>query len=360
MGVFFDYISNLPDDVIERILLVLPIIDVVRMSVLSKKWRFKWASLPQLVFDKQCFAHPSKVQTILIEQLVKNIDRVLLLHTGPIQRFKLSHKDLLWVPEIDGWILHLSRIKVEEVVINIWKGGMYKLPSHLFSCQHLNHLELYNCTFTLPRTLRGFVLLQTLDLQYFTVTDDILENVISNCPLLKRLILKYFHNSELKINARKLCFLELEARDIAQEDQLVVSVGLKCLSLDVNFTSTEDILAAIGILRRMPNLQELKLQARYTAEESIVESIIDVFKGLDNLNCSLNHLQHIEINGISGIKTELEVIEILLARAMVLKKMTINLSKGIKGSGMYRELLRFRRASSEAEILLGATEFLTD
>ncbi|MCE2055106.1 hypothetical protein HAX54_041991 [Datura stramonium] len=46
-----DIISNLPGDVINVILMCLPLQDAVRTSVLSRKWRYNWAKLPKLTLD---------------------------------------------------------------------------------------------------------------------------------------------------------------------------------------------------------------------------------------------------------------------------------------------------------------------
>ncbi|CAI0458695.1 unnamed protein product [Linum tenue] len=48
-----DRITNLPADVIQRILVFLPIKDAAKTSILTSKWRHLWRSIPQLVFDKR-------------------------------------------------------------------------------------------------------------------------------------------------------------------------------------------------------------------------------------------------------------------------------------------------------------------
>ncbi|CAI8600596.1 unnamed protein product [Vicia faba] len=60
------------------------------------------------------------------------------------EKFKLSHRELVGVTDIDRWTLHLARRPVKEFVLEIWKGQRYKIPSCLFSCQGLHHLELFN------------------------------------------------------------------------------------------------------------------------------------------------------------------------------------------------------------------------
>ncbi|PRQ26565.1 putative F-box domain-containing protein [Rosa chinensis] len=91
-----DRISNLPRDLAEKILSLLPIRDAVRTSVLSTKWRYKSAMLPHLVFDapQQTFADV--------------VDHVLLSHIGPLYKFKIVKK-YIYFRDMDRWILHMSR-----------------------------------------------------------------------------------------------------------------------------------------------------------------------------------------------------------------------------------------------------------
>ncbi|XXG79109.1 hypothetical protein AAC387_Pa09g0254 [Persea americana] len=47
-------ISNLPEDVMSSILALVPIRDAVRTSILSKEWRYKWVTIPDVVFNGKC------------------------------------------------------------------------------------------------------------------------------------------------------------------------------------------------------------------------------------------------------------------------------------------------------------------
>ena len=79
-----DMISDLPNNIIENILIRLPISDVVGTSASSRKWRYKWVTIPHLVID-------SSLGKKLLErrgqsgkcELVKVVYRLLLLHKGP-------------------------------------------------------------------------------------------------------------------------------------------------------------------------------------------------------------------------------------------------------------------------------------
>jgi hypothetical protein len=94
-------ISCLPGDVIDKIVSHLPIREAVRTSVLSNKWRYKWTTVPNLVFDKQCVSANSRNPFFYMRKLSAIIDHVLLLYSGPINKFKLSDCGVISVTALD-------------------------------------------------------------------------------------------------------------------------------------------------------------------------------------------------------------------------------------------------------------------
>ncbi|XP_050222722.1 F-box/FBD/LRR-repeat protein At1g13570-like [Mercurialis annua] len=160
-------ISNLPSNVIDNILICLPIQEAVRTSILSEKWRFKWMYLSKLVFDNtfyQTSVLPSTAQPN-ITKLLFNIYKVLLLHHGSILNFTLHVPLLEMYPEINQLMLYLSKKDVQEIFFNIGENKHHRLPSFLFSCVTLRRLTLSSCTFTVPLAFQGFVKLISLTFQ---------------------------------------------------------------------------------------------------------------------------------------------------------------------------------------------------
>ncbi|KAL7258373.1 hypothetical protein ACSBR1_004491 [Camellia fascicularis] len=125
----------------------LPLQDAVRTSILSRKWRYMWASLPQLVFDDKFCRESIRNQK---NKLVMTIYQVLLLHHGPTLRFTLSLSGLEGCSEIDQLVLFVSNNGIQEFNLHIRKGEPYKLPSSLFSCLQLKDLTLHSCMFKPP------------------------------------------------------------------------------------------------------------------------------------------------------------------------------------------------------------------
>ncbi|KAL6493137.1 hypothetical protein OROGR_032896 [Orobanche gracilis] len=404
-------LSNLPGHIIDKILSHLSLRDAVRTSVLSNKWRYKWVTLPSLVFDNQSASVSSQDQILVKNKLVSIVDHVLLLHTGPIDKFKLSHRDLQGVSDIDKWILFLSRGSVKEFILEIWKGNRYKLPSSIYSCQKLIHLELFNCLLKPPPNFNGFKSLKSLDLQHITMEELSFEHMILSCPLLERLTLMNFDGfTHLNIHAPNLLFFDVGGvfEDVRFQNAFklaIVSIGLyvttgieqnlafgstgnlikffSCLphiqrlevqsfflkylaagaipgklptpcmdlsflSLRINFNDMEENLAALCLLRSSPNLQELEMSAR-SEEQATVRTVSNLMENFSSV--PFNHLRIIRIYRISGIRQELDFIIYLLANAPVLERMTVKPASMDSRWELLKELVRFRRASTLAEIV---------
>lgn len=225
-----DLISDLPQSIIEIILSKLPIRDAVATSKLSRKWRYKWTTITHLEFNDKCvtscYDRPNSENN-----LVNFITRCLFLHDGPIHKFVLYTSFLQSSPDIDQWLLFLSRMGIKELSIELGEGEWFRAPSCLFTCSKLTYLDLVRCELVPPPNFKGFLCLKHLNLQQVLMPPDDIEYLISSCPLLKSLTLSYFDRLELSLRAPNLKHLILEGEfmDICLENtpQLVtVSVAM--------------------------------------------------------------------------------------------------------------------------------------
>lgn len=255
-----DRITNLPDNVIEGILLHLPMRDAVRTSILSSKWRYKWATVPYLVFN-EVFC-PFYYLTDITSKIVSIIDRVLVLHFGVIHKFELSHREFEAVSDIDRWILHLSRRSIENIVLEIWQSEAYKVPSCLFYCQSLTNLELYNCSLKPPSIFEGFRKLERLDLQNVTLERDFLENLISSCPNLEILYLVAIKGlSRMNVNAPKLRHFDFVGvlEDISFENTFNLVRVLISFRKNVKNDQSRALRNSSNLLKFLVNLPTIKV-----------------------------------------------------------------------------------------------------
>ncbi|PWA84553.1 F-box domain, FBD domain, Leucine-rich repeat domain, L domain-like protein [Artemisia annua] len=92
--------------------------------------------------------------------------------------------------ELDLMIQYLSRSdKVKNLVLKI--DYPYKLPSSFFSLEGLELLELTNCDFKPLLKFNGFSMLKSLKFSNVTIASDLLQTLLSSCPLLMDVYLNY-------------------------------------------------------------------------------------------------------------------------------------------------------------------------
>ncbi|XP_059285488.1 F-box/FBD/LRR-repeat protein At1g13570-like [Lycium ferocissimum] len=192
-------LSDLPDNVIDVILMCLPCKDAIRTSILSKKWRYNWCRRTEFTVDVSHW----KTQKDLLYPTVKFIKIIyplLTLHEGPITKFTLDMDILKSCPEIDNFIYFLSRNGIQHLFLRFPRyNGLYKLSSSLFTCSQLRHLTLHNCSIHPPSAFKGFDWLISLKLCRVTISPEWLGSLISHCPLLERLELEELMSEVINI-----------------------------------------------------------------------------------------------------------------------------------------------------------------
>ncbi|GMH01836.1 hypothetical protein Nepgr_003675 [Nepenthes gracilis] len=410
-----DFLSDLPLSITENILALLPIRDAVKTSILSSKWRYRWASVPKLVFDDNC-VNFSIDKASAENNLIKFITHVLLLHRGPIHKFKLSTSYLQSCPDIDQWILFLSRNDIRELSLELGEGDWFRVPSCLFSCKKLTHLDLFRCELDPPPSFRGFLFLKSLNLQQVSVAPDTIESLVANCPLLESLTLSYFDSLELSIWAPNLknLYLEGEFKEVCLENTpclAVMSIALymtddiaahfehssscnfvqflggapnlerlighiyftKYLSIgieqwklplaynhlriielyQVSFEDMKEILVVLHLIMNSPNLKELQISGSSNTLAALEAPDLDFWDTECPSNCTFKRLQTVKMTDMCGVPHEMELIKFLLGNSPALEMMSITPCLYVTDAriNMLIELLRFQRASPRAEII---------
>ncbi|KAE9454458.1 hypothetical protein C3L33_13617, partial [Rhododendron williamsianum] len=391
-----DIISHLPGYVLDKILMCLPIQDAVRTSLLSREWRYAWMKLPQLVFDEMFYRDLNKT---MHAKLLMIIYKVMFLHRGPIIKFALSLPGLESCSEIDQWILYVSNNDIQDFTLHIWEGELYKLPSSLYTCSLLKHLSLFFCMFKPPPGFEGFTRLLSLTLDEVVIADDVLSSLISSCPLLEQLTLSTSLNSlevigpNLKSvccfsHIRSICFTntshlanvslclkgEKDGGEISSSVVLLDSIPvIEFLELDFRYVKVRLAQPYLFVwhscmwcTKRLPTtlnnlknivLYDISFEERDEAFPSATFAIsvdLDFSEMHGCSDVSLNQLRKVDMKNVSGTKPELEFIKLLLAKSLMLETMLIELKAQnvADESRILEELIRFRRASPQAEMIL--------
>ena len=128
-------LDNLPGEIVQYILSLLPTKDAVRTSILSKSWENQWMCIPNLVFQQLCHGERT---------LFKNfVDRVLLLRDSDIEKFTLYFHVLHDAFLVNAWISAVVRHNVQELHISLVDfEGSFSLSDCLFTCETLTRLNL--------------------------------------------------------------------------------------------------------------------------------------------------------------------------------------------------------------------------
>ncbi|CAM8953198.1 unnamed protein product [Rhodiola kirilowii] len=190
-----DRISELPVNIREHILGCLSITEAVATSVLSSKWRYCWTGLRKLMFNKDFWNFCEDIALLDALEHARAIDRVLMLHSGPIPEFTLFIPEIMHMTlDINMWLRVLSNHGVQNIEIKVdwyeYEDTSFPIPSCLFHCRELEKLSLRVCTLTLPTDFKGFANLTSLSLYHVDIAPSLLESLISGCLLLETLSLE--------------------------------------------------------------------------------------------------------------------------------------------------------------------------
>ncbi|CAN1264263.1 F-box/FBD/LRR-repeat protein At1g13570 [Linum perenne] len=265
-------ISELPDDVLDRILTFLPIKEAARTSVLSSNWRYQWRSIPHLVFDAD-FATLSDDYTCNPDEgnkVMLQIYKALLVHQGPIHRFELAIPGMDCYPQIDQLIPYLSTKSVKELTVLSTDYFSEVLPSSVFSILDLNILKLQRYQFVVPPgSMVGFSKLTLLELKEVDIPDnyDFFGTLLPHCPLLEELrvfdctstIEPLFESASLKALFFHSCFKTICFKDTSRLSVLsVVDTGKYCYCDDDFIDGVYDP-DMVALFAALPALKQLEL-----------------------------------------------------------------------------------------------------
>ncbi|KAL2520133.1 F-box/FBD/LRR-repeat protein [Forsythia ovata] len=180
-----DKLGSLPDSILSHILSFLDTESAIKTSVLSKRYRLLWTSLPCL--DFKFFGH-------FIDQFSLFVNHVLARREpSNLSMFRLSLKKAVGSAFLDNCISYAAKHKVEHLRIRAYTNDSPStLPRWLLNSSWLRILRLNNVTcysMLLPKSL-ALPGLKVLWLKNFVFSDENYNGeLFSGCPSLETLIL---------------------------------------------------------------------------------------------------------------------------------------------------------------------------
>ncbi|KAJ9559126.1 hypothetical protein OSB04_013740 [Centaurea solstitialis] len=266
-----DRVSNLPEHLIGSILDRLRIQEVVRTSILSKNWRYKWTALTTLVLNEKFSKKFAKDGALGRDGFIRIINQLVLLNKGPISKFSLHIPEIYpdsFHEEVDEWMLFLSENSVRELIITN-SSRRFELSSHVFCCSKLRKLRLKNCILRPPLEFERFSNLEDLYLKLIDFGAKDCETLVS-VPQLKSLTMFQCTNiHNFNIEARKLNIFRitnLDAMYIPLLDRLLVTPSITILLCVIKPSEVRVGVERMNLTRmssNLPNIRELTIDGHF-------------------------------------------------------------------------------------------------
>nr|VDD32311.1 unnamed protein product [Brassica oleracea] len=185
-------ISELPEDLLLRILSFVPTKDIVATSLVSKSWRSLWTKASrhtyEATFDPDKFTGFTR---LLKESLLSHQPHALeTLHIGvcPLRI------------DIRPWIITDVLCNLRELNVDVGIFGHISLPPVLFTCKKLVVLKLKG---RIEVNVPSMICLPSLKTLHFfhlrLFNHESINRILSNCPLLSYLGLEHRVMSKLHI-----------------------------------------------------------------------------------------------------------------------------------------------------------------
>ncbi|KAL5718454.1 hypothetical protein ACHQM5_011355 [Ranunculus cassubicifolius] len=309
-----DRISTLPDTILHQILSFIDTKQVVRSSIISRRWKTLWKAVPTLNFYSPVSnRRRSQKNARNKTNFVRFVDRVLLLRDedATIEKLSLSTSTL---SDLEDWMVIAKRKHVQELHLDYKPRADSELTKFLFSLD-IEVLKISTAGHVqIPRYMRVAPHLRTIELSstrlpYGKTNRDL--NL--KCPSLENLTIRHCdhrHLRVLEISAPQLKTLVLENQpsDHTSTCQLqistpsLLSVVLKGTTYkEYSFTNLESLVNAkfdldekypveagmlYQVLNGFSNVRNLQLSARtLNASEETSDMMNNFFKPFLNLRC---------------------------------------------------------------------------
>ncbi|GAB4834768.1 hypothetical protein Ancab_033036 [Ancistrocladus abbreviatus] len=208
-----DRISSLPDELLHHILSHLDAIYVAQTSLLSRRWRHVFATMPFLNFDFYTYCRNYLPPYRKTASFTSFVDAFLLSHRSNLLKFTFSSLELLEPEAIRSFLSHAASRNVQHLELTVY-ASRFELPACLYANHSLKVLKLNSSFIDLSREF-GFPALKELRLENFWFSKQRYNSgeIFSKCPNLESLTLINCHISStmeyLEISSPRLKKLEL-------------------------------------------------------------------------------------------------------------------------------------------------------
>ncbi|MCD7464991.1 hypothetical protein HAX54_000343 [Datura stramonium] len=217
-----DRLSDLPESILLHILsMLLEGKEVVRTSVLSRRWRFLWMSVPVSLFFGFPYGENQDDSKEVTLDYLASVHRELYYWKSfeKIRRFSVwgLRYEECYVKDVDLWVHFATKIaNIEDFTLGLFNmhDQRYEFPQFAYKNTSWRNLVLWDCqlNFSCRVNWSNLVSLTLMYLNY--LTEGVMENVLSGCPNLECLQLDGFWGIRCleisNVKLRKLIIINYE------------------------------------------------------------------------------------------------------------------------------------------------------
>ncbi|KAL5082445.1 hypothetical protein RYX36_010866 [Vicia faba] len=286
-----DFISKLPDVLLSCIISLLPFVEGVRTSVLSRRWETVWKYSSHLDFDQGKMLKPlidKYIQTSdpttrlkmamcrkispgderyfdTIAEAAMLITSIMDNHIGPLKSCSIRHLvESCASGDVVGWMRKLLEKEVPEVsvelecfdyfrlindIVLMEVGCTLNIPFEVFS--NFKVFKLKNYRFTPTHFSNSSQVLQTLTLDNLDIKPNNFQDILSHCSCLENLIIARCDSLGVNVKIDSLTIKYLKIHDMIVQNLLISAVNVEIVEID-------SIICDIGeIVFETPKLQVL-------------------------------------------------------------------------------------------------------
>ncbi|XP_061341179.1 F-box/FBD/LRR-repeat protein At4g00160-like [Gastrolobium bilobum] len=383
-----DRISTLPDAVLCYILSFLPTKLCVATSILSRRWRPLWRSVPTLDFDDSGYDQSREIYRRFVQSVYVAIYS-RDLHQ-PIQRFRLkSDSSLAGHSNLRAWMNAAAERGVEHLDLSLppyWDNNWkLSLPSAILSSRTLVVLKLYGLTVkahlpvhlpslkilhlycilfkrsrNLAKFLSGCPVLEYLEEDQVEFDDSLIVGEFKRLP---KLVRAYVHKVHVPLESvRNVELLRILGMCDIRGFQYPIPMFLNLTHIElIYYYFIRDWLEIVEVLKRCPKLQILFIDQSWPGkfDEEEVGGGDWPYPQFVPESISL-HLKTCRLYNYQSSKGEFRFVRYILRNARLLQSMKIiscTSNQDVKLK-MIKDLSFCRRRSVTCKLSFQFTEFM--
>ncbi|KAM7492306.1 hypothetical protein LguiA_035227 [Lonicera macranthoides] len=256
-------LNDFPEHLLLHILTFLPTLDAVRSSLLSRKWRNLWSTIPSLNFDYSLFpSSPSDTR----RRFASFVDQTLILRSpSPLLKlkFQFHFAEYFYRSHIDSWIHYAINHNAVELDIDFYIDREYHICNidnddgndndndNNSECDYdfnfcflrnsrVTDLKICRCDLILPHNMSAskFGSIKSVYLDQIYLADEMVVDLILGCVNLEKMVLDYCYGMKsLRICSSKLKELSLWCFHTQNEEEESLEIccpNLRSISI-INF-----------------------------------------------------------------------------------------------------------------------------